>query len=479
MAARISIDTDTWWHLRAGAWIVENSVIPQVDPFSYTRFGEPWQYPGWLVEVPMYSIYQWLGPGGLNLWTALMVTLTFWFVWQTLSGGPFLRAFIVVLAAAASGVYWAARPYLVTFLLAAIFIKILEDFRWRRIEYRDWRMWLLPVFMIIWANSHGGFAVGFLIWGVYFSWEVGLVLWQLIKGKGISNRQASRITITPLTRLGLLGLLMILAVMTNPSGLVMLSYPMRTIGIGALRDFIQEWQSPDFHSVSVQPFAWLILLTFGAVGASKKRLAFTDFGLSAGFLYMALIAGRNIALFALVAPMIITRHLAPIEKILGRRFGIRPISDQPVNRSKSILNYVIFIILSFAVMAKISLVYPSAANEEAFGELFPVKAVAFIQDEQPKGRLFNSYNWGGYLLWTLPEYPVFVDGRTDLYTEDVIEEWIKVMRVDEGWEQVLKVYDVNLVLVETDSSLDKELVTHPGWNHVYKDDLSVIYERIQ
>src|SRR5512141_790592 len=100
MAARISVDTDTWWHLRAGQWIWDNQALLKVDPFSYTRSGASWQYPGWLVEVPLFWIYHAFGPGGLNMWTAGMVTLAFAFVWRTLSGGPFLRAFVMVLAAA-------------------------------------------------------------------------------------------------------------------------------------------------------------------------------------------------------------------------------------------------------------------------------------------------------------------------------------------------------------------------------------------
>ena len=90
MSARVSVDSDTWWHLRAGQWIIEQRAVPQTDPFSYTRLGQPWEYPGWLVEVPMIWIYQALGPGGLNLWTAVMVTLAFTFVWRTLTGGAFL-----------------------------------------------------------------------------------------------------------------------------------------------------------------------------------------------------------------------------------------------------------------------------------------------------------------------------------------------------------------------------------------------------
>jgi hypothetical protein len=57
MALRVSIDTDTWWHLRSGAWIVEHRQILTVDPFSLTRQGQPWVYPGWLAQVVLYTSY--------------------------------------------------------------------------------------------------------------------------------------------------------------------------------------------------------------------------------------------------------------------------------------------------------------------------------------------------------------------------------------------------------------------------------------
>ena len=109
MSARVSADSDTWWHLHAaGQWIVENRAVPQVDSFSYTRKGAAWDDPNWIVEAIMYLLYRAFGPGGLNLWTAGMVTLAFVFLWRTLSGGVFLRAFVTILAATVSGVYWAA-----------------------------------------------------------------------------------------------------------------------------------------------------------------------------------------------------------------------------------------------------------------------------------------------------------------------------------------------------------------------------------
>ena len=55
MAARVSTDSDTWWHLRAGQWIVEHRAVPMADLFSHTRANAAWQYPGWLAEVLMAS----------------------------------------------------------------------------------------------------------------------------------------------------------------------------------------------------------------------------------------------------------------------------------------------------------------------------------------------------------------------------------------------------------------------------------------
>ena len=169
MAARFSLDSDTWWHIRTGQEILARGHILKTDPFSYTRIGAEWRYPGWLVEIPLAAIFSATGAGGLNLWTAVMVTLAFFFVWQTLSGGVFLRGFTVILAAAASGIYWAARPYMLSFLMAAVFLMILESCRWsdpgdrRRLK----RLFWLPLLMVVWANSHGGFIVGFILLGIY------------------------------------------------------------------------------------------------------------------------------------------------------------------------------------------------------------------------------------------------------------------------------------------------------------------------
>ena len=481
MAARISLDSDTWWHLRAGQWIVETRAVPRVDPFSYTRLGESWQYPGWLVQLPLFLIYDLFGPGGLNVWTAAMVTLTFGLIWQTLSGGVFLRAFVTILAVTASGVYWAARPYMVTFLLSAAYLLILENWRTgahSHCDYRDIakRLWLLPVLMIIWANSHGGFAVGFILWGVYFAGE----LFNFAMKKWFPDGEQNSVTKAGRRALALggVGLFLCVAVCINPHGPVMLLYPFKTVGIEALQSLIVEWQSPDFHQRNVQPFLWLLLLTFGAFGLSRKRNTLVELLLISGFAYLSFKAGRNIALFALVAPMVFTRHLSAFLQEAGQRLGIGAAGQTSASTSpgQSRLNWILLGVLIIAVGFKLTLVIPREVNQEHFNETLPVEAVKIMRAAQPEGQIFNSYNWGAYLMWVLPEYLVFVDGRTDLFGDEIIGQWVQVVQAEEGWQQILDEWEVGAILLEPERPVVSQLETS-DWRLLYQDELSVVYGR--
>jgi hypothetical protein len=133
-------------------------------------------------------------------------------------------------------------------------------------------------------------------------------------------------------------------------------------------------------------------------------------------------------------------------------------------------------VLLLPAAARVTEALPAAANEERFAEDLPVEAVAFLQENQPEGRLFNSYNWGGYLIWALPEYPVFVDGRTDLYGDEIILDWLAIVQAQSGWEDQLEQWGADLVLIEPDWALARVL-PYAGWAPLYEDEHSVLYRR--
>jgi hypothetical protein len=116
-------------------------------------------------------------------------------------------------------------------------------------------------------------------------------------------------------------------------------------------------------------------------------------------------------------------------------------------------------------------------NETALAERLPVAAVEYIDAHRPPGPLFNSYNWGGYILWALyPEYPSFVDGRTDLFDDEVLREYLTAWRADDGWQAVLEDRGIRLALLEPNAPLVHAL-EFAGWSKVYADSQAVVLQR--
>ena len=474
MAARVAADTDTWWHLRTGQWIVSHQAVPLTDPFSHTFAGQPWSYPsaGWLAEVLMYRLFERFGYAGLNLFTAAFVTLAFVFVYRACEGPPLLRAFVLVLAAAASSIYWSARPQIVSFALAAIFAYVLIMHR-RGVN----RLWWLPVLMALWANTHGGFAIGFILIGLTLAGQVGELAWRGLtrdwpaaSGENNTWRAAGQLAVV--------GLACALAVMLNPSGPRMLLYPFQTVSITVLREFIQEWQSPNFHYPGAQTFLWLLFATYAAMSFSGRRARLTDFVLVSGVAYLGFLAWRNSALLAVVAPPVLTQHAA---RMWDDWRGHLPARAEPVAGGQvAALNWLILVLMVGAAVARFAFSAQPSVNEAEVARVLPVKAVEFIRQSRPAGPLFNSYNWGGYLTWALyPDYPVFVDGRTDLYSEQFLSQYLDVILARPGWPAVLDQYGVNLILIESQSTLASAVAGDSLWRAVYQDGQAVVFERWQ
>ena len=460
MALRVSLDSDTWWHLAAGRWMIEHGSLLREDPFSFTRSGSPWHYPGWLAQLLLYVVYRAAGAGGLNVLTAAVVTSAFIFVYRATRGDAFVRSFIVLLAAIASAVYWSARPQILSLLLAAIFAWVLEEYR----SHGRNRLWLLPPLTALWVNLHGGFAIGFIFIVLTM---VGVGVEGLLTA-GAERRRAWRSTAI----LAGVGLACAAAVGLNPFGYEMLAYPFKTVGIGALQAYIQEWQSPDFHTREAQPFLWLLFLSLAAIGFSPRRLAAADFILFTGVAYIGFLAGRNMPLLAIVAPPIIARHAQEILERLAPSWGKGDPNRAGLARMRW-LNVVVLMLGFVAVAAKAAPVLDPQLNQQQVARTEPVGAMAYLRTHPALGRMLNSYNWGGYLIWALPEYPVFVDGRTDLYDDDLLAQYLAAVRAEPTWRDVLERWQIGVVLLEPDAPL-VTLLRQQGWQTAAADELSVI-----
>jgi hypothetical protein len=467
MAVRAPVDTDTWWHLRAGQVTLESGSILRTDLFSHTRYGTPWINHSWLSQVVLYWLFHNFSYAGLGLWMAALVAVAFLFVYLQMEGDPFSRAFIVILAAATSSTIWVARPQLFSFLLTAVVAYVLYLFKWRGAN----RLWLLLPIFVLWANLHAGYALGFMVLAAFVVGEVFNRLLALVAPGDdpvVSWRGIGMV-------IGVAALSTVLLVLT-PYGTRMWTYYLDTVGIGALQDFIQEWQSPDFHPLYTHPFIWLLLATLAAMGLSGRRADGTDLALVGMFTYASLLAGRNFGPFALVTAPVLSRHVTALLTRLGWSGWLRAVGRSSVVRG--VINLVLLLMVVGLALVKVWTPLTLAFNEREQRKSLPVDAAAWILDNRPVGEMFNPYNWGGYLIWSLyPHYLVFVDGRTDLYGDEFLRQYLEVQLGRPGFEEALSAYDVNLVLTYPDDALSLRLACVGGWEEVYRDDVAVIWVR--
>jgi hypothetical protein len=467
MASRPAFDSDTWWHLRAGQWIAENGEVPRLDPFSSTARGVRWEYPGWLAQIVMLGFYRLGGLAGLTLFAAIFVGVALLFLWPLLEGPVLLRAAILLLAAASASVHWAARPHIASFALAAFFLWALEQ--WRR-PGRKWAVWLLPPAMAVWVNVHGGFAIGFILLLIYLAGSMTDVAASRLADAG-SWATVWRDRRGALGTLGLVFLLCLAATAVNPHGPRILAYPWTTVSIPVLQSHVLEWQSPDFSAPQLYPFLAMLLLLIAVLGVSRVSAGTTDILLVAVWTGLALIAVRNVPVFALVAAPVIARHAtAALPTTRGGEVG----KGRADRRG---LNAVIGAALILLGVAWIAVQAGSQRNEAHLRSQVPVAAVAALRQANPKGNLLNDYNWGGYVLWELyPDFRTFVDGRTDVFTNDVFEDYLRLWAAQPGWEAAIERWDIGTVLLPPESPLVAALEA-AGWEAYFRDSQAVVLLR--
>jgi hypothetical protein len=461
IALRTPADTDMYWHLATGQTIATTRAIPLSDPFSWTMRGVPWVDVHWMSQVIMYGVYQLAGFAGLALGVGLLTVVACAFVWKQMSGGVFIRAAIILLAATTASPNLTPRSQMATFVFVAVTGYLLYLYKWRQID----RLWWLPLVFVLWVNLHGGYIAGFMLLGAFIAGEALSNLLHLSGAEIVSWRRLGKVLFVAFVSGAVL--------LINPYTVAALQLPFKTVNIGVLQDFIQEWAAPNFHQASLQPMLWMLLLTLVVIGFSRRRLDVTDALTLTLFAYITFLAQRNLGLFALICAPILSRHASAI--VDRSRWGGRPWS-----RGKPIVNAVLLGVIVAAVTFYSIVTLSPTAQAKAEAKSLPVAAAKWIDQNQPSGPLFNSYNWGGYLQWRLgAAYPVYVDGRTDVYDDAFLRDFLAIALVSSDYNQRLANTGAKIVLIESGSVLDNFLARNARWREAYRDELAVIYQRVE
>lgn len=456
-------DPDFWWHIKTGQLILRDQVIPHVDSYSFSAYGKPWIAHEWLAEVILFLTFR---IGGISFTQVIFGLLTLTAFGLSIAcimdkSNPYAMGISLFLGfLMATPVLW-ARPQILSLLNFSILYFFLHKFsRTGKIKF----IYPIPIIMIFWVNEHGSYILGLGIIGIFI---IGHIFDNYKLDKNIDFK-VFRVFSKELLVLCSLFLISFLATFINPNGAKIIFYPFQTINDPSLQAYIQEWASPDFHDATWIPLALMFLALIGFGLMNKKPFSITEVLLVIVFGFMALLAVKQVMYFAIVSIPVLANLISSVFPYQVKVPKIKYLST--ITGIASLM-----VMLSIGAYNFFKL---DQKQSDIIRSLFPVDAVNYIEKEEINGKIFNSYNWGGYLIWRLyPVHHVYIDGRCDMYGASFVHRYVDISTTKPGWQKALSEDGINYVLIEPDTYLAYALNQSYEWTPIYSDTISVLFER--
>jgi hypothetical protein len=463
MAARGVTDPDVWWHLRTGQLILQNHSLFHTDPYSFTRFGQPWINHEWLSEILLFGLYRVSGFAGLIVVFAVIIAMTLLLVFIRCPGRPYLAALVTLAGAVASAPAWGVRPQMFSLLLGSIFLVLLEG----SVERPPLLWWTVPL-MLLWVNLHAGYPIGLAFLALFLLGET----LEAAMYAGRWKESAARFR-----KLALALALCLAVVPLNPNGLQIYSYPIETLRSPAMQKFIQEWFSPDFHNPMYLPLLFLLLALLAGLALSPRHPRLRDLVLLLATVPAALRSMRHIPIMMLVlVPIVASLAEAWLQQLGAGRF-LQAGYNQP---SRRIVLTNVLVLIAFCGFSAVRVWQVVSTQEQTEAKNFPQAAVAFLIREHPPGPILNHYNFGGYFIWKLqPQYRVFTDGRADVYGDSFMDDLAATYYLRGDWRVSFNRWGMQSLVLPPDAPLVTALRSSPDWKQIYADPQAVILTRRQ
>jgi hypothetical protein len=451
------IDPDIWWHLRTGRWIVEHGTVPTVDWFSSVGMGKPWVAYSWLFELLVYGLYQAFGLVGLVFYTAvftLMVVLALHALVRRFEPRFPVAIALTGLGSCALLPLVSPRPWLLTILFFVIEIDILFTAR----QFRDTRrLWLLPLLFALWANVHIQFIYGLFVLGL--ATAEPLIDRLLRRSTGVDGVLA-----LPLSRMLYVTTACTVATLATPYHVHLYRTVFECIAQTGPLYYISEMQALGFRS----PWDWCALAAvLGAVfslGWRRQLRPFPLLLLAAGC-FLSFRAGRDVWFVVVTAVAIIAP--AHTTAVATERFRL--------TKFRGFLVAVGIIVVCVVVSHRRDI--SERSLEVKLAQIYPVAAAAVVEERGYTGPLYNHFNWGGYLIWRLPNLPVAIDGRANLYGDERIKRGIETWHGQRRWASDPELATARLVISDVNGTLASLLRLDARFALVHEDEVAAVFMR--
>lgn len=469
--------TDVWGHLSYARWLWQHGTFPATEPLMALAVGVPFMDTAWLSQLIGFGMYSGFGVVGLQFLYAAAVTTAV----GILAFAVFHRTNSVTAALLGVGAFlWVdyqqfliVRPQLVGVICFVSVLVLATSVQWDR------RHWLLiPAVFALWANCHGSFPVGLLLLGTLWFGRVVDVY-----------RRTGRIRMVladrPMRRLLLVTELAAAAVLLNPYGIGLYGEVLNVAGNPNLRDLV-EWDALTLRMSQGQAAAVVAFVLVCLYRTTPRRIGTAEVLLLTGLGVSALWSSRLIVWWAPVAAYYLAIHAAASWK---RRYG-HEYEESPRGGLWTVVSlglaWISFAYTPFGVV----LLHGQPAEAEARQERFeksvsmdtPLGPTDYLRRNPPQGQVFNTYEWGDYLLWAGPkEIQVFVASHAHLIPEEVWQDYMQIAHAAGNWSDRLDRYGVNTVVVDKRyrSALIRGLEELPEtWTKAYEDRNGVVFNRV-
>lgn len=414
-----STDSDTYWQLATGRWMLDHQAFLRQDIFSSTVAGTHFGLGEWLGQIAFAGSYAAAGWAGIAVLRATLVAAAAFFVTRLARRGGtpwWISLPLVVAALLVSKITWTDRPQLFTLAIFPALLGLLLSLP----DGSSRRLLVLPPLFLVWTNLHGGYLLGLALVAIF---AAEAVLTRGRRGLPLALTAIACVAVTFL----------------NPAPLEL---------AGAAREdflnpprFLTEFLPPDVVTPAGALFAAFVLLVIGT--ALLRGGSLIEAMLLAPLLYLAFTAQRQMLFFCFAATAFLGARLTGLVRT-RRSFEL----PAPVRLPVAIALFIAALASAFAA--------PVRPDERAY----PAAALDVLR--QGSGVLLNEYDWGGYLIFNLPERPVFIDGRYVPYLGGVLSDYRALISLRPGWRDLLDKYKVSELLLRPDRPLAVAL-REDGW----------------
>jgi len=438
---------DIWWHLEAGRRLWSTHHFLKQDPYSWTMRGAAWINGEWLFQIALYAVYAlggWAGVIVAKSFCVLAILASVWLRVRRSGGTSWLATTAAIWAFYAGRAAWSERADLLSALAFGFLLLGLADAD--RVPERSFRGFLAwPLLFALWANAHGGFALGL----------VSLGLWSI--GRRLDHRRLP-------PRFGWILAMCAAATLLNPYG------PWLHLFIGrvswmAQRSPAMEWSPPPWQITWWMFWITLALCGLELLAGRGRRWRWTVILILAATAFGTVRHRRNVPFFVLAAVPFLAA--SPAAGFTRRWNGVLTSLSIPLLFLWSVQN-------ARGIQGGVSTGISTPG------------VLDYIEQRHVPGPFYNDWVLGSYWIWRFKGEPgVFLDSRSAAVEGfSALREAAAQAKLEgpKAWQTFLQRYGVRSALICTPDPVSmgyRIIYFFPpkSWKLLYSDQDVLLFTR--